>query len=98
MEQSARLAKRVINLEKINVDLTREIDSLKGDYPFSLSLFTVLSFILALNLKMKTELNSADEALGSVDQPYSYLVNNQREKDKEIQRLQETIQLSYINY
>ena len=34
MEQSARLAKRVINLEKINVDLTREIDSLKGDYQF----------------------------------------------------------------
>ena len=46
---------------------------------------------------MKTELNSADEALGSVDQPYSYLVNNQREKDNEIQRLQETIQFSYTN-
>ena len=57
----------------------------------------MLSFILALNFKMKTELNSADEALGSVDQPYSYLVNNQREKDNEIQRLQETIQFSYTN-
>jgi len=74
IEQSARLAKRVINLEKINIDLNREVAQLKSH-----------------NLKIKESLSNADKALDSVDQPYAYLVQNQRSKDGEIVRLNDTI-------
>merc|ERR1712168_993641 len=74
IEQSARLAKRVINLEKINIDLNREVEQLKNH-----------------NNKIKESLSNGDKALDSVDQPYAYLVQNQRSKDGEIARLNDTI-------
>merc|ERR1711892_1352971 len=76
MEQSTWLAKRVLNLEKINADLVRENEQAKRH-----------------NDKMHAELKVADDALDKVNQPTAFLVQSQREKASEINRLKETVRV-----